>query len=91
VIGLFPEMDYEAADVELRAGDVLVAFTDGVPEALNADGEEFGEERLKALLCDVARAASADDISARLAERMRDWIGRAEQHDDLTFVVVSLK
>ena len=35
MIGLFPEMDYEEATIDLRSGDVLVAFTDGVTEALN--------------------------------------------------------
>ena len=50
VVGMFPEMVYEEATVELRAGDVLLAFTDGVPEAHNPEDEEFGEERLQELL-----------------------------------------
>jgi sigma-B regulation protein RsbU (phosphoserine phosphatase) len=89
VIGLFPETEFESAELDLRPGDLLVAFTDGVTEALNADGEEFGEDRLK----DVLRAAAgapADAISKTVADTMRDWIGTAEQHDDLTFIVVSM-
>jgi sigma-B regulation protein RsbU (phosphoserine phosphatase) len=89
VIGLFPETEFESAELDLRPGDLLVAFTDGVTEALNADGEEFGEDRLK----DVLRAAAgapADAISKTLADTMREWIGTAEQHDDLTFIVVSM-
>src|SRR6185436_18981766 len=54
VVGLFPDMSYEEASVDLRPGDVLVAFTYGVTEALNAAEEEFGEERLKELLRAVA-------------------------------------
>ena len=90
VLGLFPEIEFQEADIDLRAGDLLVAFTDGVTDALNSAGEEFGEERLK----DVLRAAvgaSAGEVSERLADTMRDWIGSAEQHDDLTFVVVAVK
>ncbi|HEY2905923.1 MAG TPA: ADOP family duplicated permease [Vicinamibacterales bacterium] len=90
VLGLFPESEFQHADIDLRPGDLLVAFTDGVTDALNTAGEEFGEERLK----DVLRATAgvpADEISARLADTMRDWIGNAEQHDDLTFVVVAMK
>ncbi len=68
---------------------MLVAFTDGVTEALNAAGEEFGEDRLKEVLR-AAVGAPADAISKRLADTMRDWIGDAEQHDDLTFVVVAM-
>jgi predicted permease len=89
VLGLFPEVEFQEADIDLRTGDLLVAFTDGVTEALNSAGEEFGEERLK----DVLRAAvgaPADEISTRLADTMRDWIGDAEQHDDLTFVVMAV-
>ena len=89
VLGLFPDVEFEEADIDVQAGDLLVAFTDGVTDALDSAGEEFGEERLK----DVLRAvvgASAGEVSERLADTMRDWIGRAEQHDDLTFVVVAI-
>ena len=87
VLGLFPEVDYEDAHVDLRPGDLLVAFTDGVTEAVNAEGDDFGEERLKALLQESI-GETAEDVSAKLSERMRQWGAGAEQHDDLTFVVV---
>jgi predicted permease len=89
VLGLFPDMPYQDADVEVRPGDLLVAFTDGVSEARSAADEEFGEERLKALLRDVAGAPAAE-VSAVLADRMRAWSTGAEQHDDLTFVVATI-
>jgi predicted permease len=89
VLGLFPEVQYDEADVDLCSGDLLVAFTDGVTEALNTDGEDFGEERLKQLLRGAV-GVPAEEISSRLANRMREWIGGAEQHDDLTFVVVAV-
>jgi serine phosphatase RsbU (regulator of sigma subunit) len=90
VLGLFPEAEYEDAHIDLRPGDLLVAFTDGVPEAVNADGEEFGEERLTALLRESI-GATAEEVSAKLAERMRQWGAGAEQYDDLTFVVVAVR
>ena len=90
VIGLFEEMPYESASVELQSGDLLVAFTDGVTEALDASGDEFGEERLKDLLRSV-RGATAVDVASHLAAAMTAWIGGAEQHDDLTFVVVAMR
>jgi len=70
-------------------GDLVIAFTDGVTEALNERGEEFGDERLKEFLR-TAAGARAEDISSRLADTLREWIGAAEQHDDLTFVVVTV-
>ena len=90
VVGMFPDMDYEEATVELCAGDVLLAFTDGVPEAHNPEDEEFGEERLQQLLRQTAHLP-ATEISARLSDEMKDWIRDAEQYDDLTFIVMKVR
>jgi predicted permease len=90
VVGMFPEMGYEEATVELYAGDVLLAFTDGVPEAHNPENEEFGEERLQQLLRQTAHLP-ASEISARLSNEMKDWIHDAEQYDDLTFIVMKVR
>ena len=89
VLGLFPDVEYDDGEVELRAGDLLVVFTDGVTEARSVSGEEFGEERLQALLRSVA-GSPAEHVSAALVDQMRDWIAGAEQHDDLTFVVAAV-
>jgi putative ABC transport system permease protein len=89
-VGMFPEMDYEEATVELCAGDVLLAFTDGVPEAHNPANEEFGEERLQQLLRESAHLP-ADEISARISAEMKNWIREAEQYDDLTFIVMKVR
>ena len=90
VVGMFPEMSYEEATVELCPGDVLLAFTDGVPEAHNPENEEFGEERLQQLLRQTAHLP-ADEISARISAEMKDWIRDAEQYDDLTFIVMKVR
>jgi serine phosphatase RsbU (regulator of sigma subunit) len=89
VLGLFPQMAYEQATVDLQPGDVLVAFTDGVTEALNASEEEFGEARLKALLQGVLHLP-ATEISARISAELRGWIKDTTQYDDLTFVVLKV-
>jgi sigma-B regulation protein RsbU (phosphoserine phosphatase) len=90
VVGMFPEMVYEEATVELCPGDVLLAFTDGVPEAHNPENEEFGEERLQLLLRQAAHLP-ADEISGRISAEMKDWIRDAEQYDDLTFIVMKMR
>jgi putative ABC transport system permease protein len=90
VLGLFPDVAYDSTEIDLCPGDLLVAFTDGVTEALNAAGEEFGEERLKTLLGE-ATGPGAEEVAATLAARMRAWIGGAEQHDDLTYVVMAVR
>ena len=87
---MFPDMDYQEATVELCAGDVLLAFTDGVPEAHNPENEEFGEDRLQQLLRQTAHLP-AEEISARIAAEMTNWIRDAEQYDDLTFIVMKVR
>jgi predicted permease len=89
VVGMLPGMSYEEATVDLCSGDVLLAYTDGVTEAHDPDSVEFGEERLKALLTEIAHL-SADEIRARLAQELKNWIKDAEQYDDLTFVVMKV-
>jgi predicted permease len=90
VIGLFPKAEYEESCVALNSGDLLAVFTDGVPEALNPADEEFGEDRLKSLLGRIVHLP-VEEISARLAQEMRNWIQDAVQYDDLTFVLLKVK
>ena len=90
VVGMFPDMEYEEATVELWPDDVLLVFTDGVPEAHNPEDEEFGEERLQLLLRETAHLP-ADQISARISAEMKNWIRDAEQYDDLTFIVMKVR
>jgi len=89
VLGLLPQVSYEEATLDLRPGDVLVAFTDGVTEALNPSDEEFGEERLKNLLREVFHLP-AHEMSARISHELRNWIQDAAQYDDLTFIVMKV-
>ena len=90
VIGMFAQATYEEAKVDLKSGDVLVAFTDGVTEALNVNEEEYGEERLKDLLKSVMHLP-VGEMSTRITAALREWIGEAPQHDDLTFLVLKVK
>ena len=90
VVGLLPGMEYEEAAVDLCPGDVLVAFTDGVTEAHNPASEEFGEERVKALLCETTDLSAAE-IAARMTSALQVWIQDAPQYDDLTFVVMKVR
>jgi sigma-B regulation protein RsbU (phosphoserine phosphatase) len=90
VVGMFPEMRYEEATVDLCSGDVLLVFTDGVPEAHNPENEEFGEERLQQLLRLTAHLP-ADEIGARISVETKNWIRDAEQYDDLTFIVMKVR
>lgn len=89
IIGMFPQAKYEEATVNLQTGDLLIAFTDGVTEALNPAEEEFGEERLKSLLRRFAPLSSSE-ISCEISRELKSWIANADQYDDLTFVVMKV-
>jgi sigma-B regulation protein RsbU (phosphoserine phosphatase) len=89
VLGVFPENAYEQAELRLTSGDRLVFYTDGITEARNTEGEEYGEERLM---------AAAQDIRTQSPEAMKDALlahvnaftgGRFE--DDATLIVVAIQ
>ncbi len=90
VLGLFGAAQYESRTVQFRPGDHLVLFTDGVLEALNTAGEEFGEERLRLLLKENAHT-STPEILARLQEAIAAFSANAPQHDDITMMVLGFK
>jgi sigma-B regulation protein RsbU (phosphoserine phosphatase) len=89
VIGLFPQMGYQEGAVDLRSGDVLIAFTDGVTEAMSPAEEEFGEDRLKELVR-ASLSLPPPEIAARITQALRDWMQAAPQHDDLTLIVMKV-
>jgi sigma-B regulation protein RsbU (phosphoserine phosphatase) len=87
IIGAFKEITFHEETVKLDPGDVMVVFSDGVTEALNADGIEFGEERL--LTCiDAHRGASAAVLLDSVIDAVRAFTVGAEQSDDLTALVL---
>ena len=90
VIGVFENWTYEQDMIQLKSGDLLVAYTDGVTEAHNLRGEEFGEQRLQDIVTSVADLP-AGYIHDHIVERIADWCAGAPQHDDLTFVIFKVK
>ncbi|MGH9531157.1 MAG: PP2C family protein-serine/threonine phosphatase [Terriglobales bacterium] len=85
VIGLFENARYQDRSIELRPGDIFAAFSDGIIEPENEFGE-FGEARLMEILRDN-RELPLPSIAEAVTEAVRDWIGAAEQPDDVTLVL----
>jgi sigma-B regulation protein RsbU (phosphoserine phosphatase) len=90
VLGLFPQARYEACTIRLQPGDHLVLFTDGVLEARDIGGDEFGEERMRELLKKNARARAAD-LLQRLRVALADFSANTPQHDDITAMVLGYR
>src|ERR1039458_7918363 len=85
VVGLFDNLSFPEATVQLRPGDVLVAYSDGVTEPENDYGE-FGEERLIQLVREN-RHLPLERITEIVTTAVADWIGDNEQPDDVTLVL----
>ncbi len=85
VVGLFDNLTFDEGQVQLRAGDIFIAYSDGITEPENDFGE-FGEQRL----LDVIRQnrdLPLDDITSLVTSAVDDWIGDNEQPDDITLVL----
>lgn len=89
VVGLFDNLSFPEATVQLRRGDVLVAYSDGVTEPENDYGE-FGEERLIQLVREN-RHLPLERITEIVTVAVEDWIGDNEQPDDVTLVLARAK
>jgi sigma-B regulation protein RsbU (phosphoserine phosphatase) len=85
---LMRDLPYDAGEAPLEPGDRLVLFTDGVSEAADAGGEQFGEDRLVELVA-RNRAAAAGELEAIITRAVLDHAG-GELQDDLTLVVVAV-
>jgi phosphoserine phosphatase RsbU/P len=83
------EIAYVAGTVQLQAGDVLFIFTDGVAEAVNEAGEEFGEARIISSITSLP-TQSAAGILERVMNDVNSFVGYARQHDDITALVLRI-
>ena len=86
MVGMFADAMFEEQTVQLRDGDTLVLFTDGVTEARNRADEEFGDQRLLQRL-EAARAAAPDAVLRQLLAAVREFCDGAEPTDDVTVTV----
>ena len=86
--GLVGGTSYPVGTNRLRPGDQLVLFSDGVSEALNADRDAYGIDRLIGLLDGMPHNLSPRERIESILEDVRAFVGDAEQSDDLTLMVV---
>ena len=84
---MMPEAQYMSARIALEPGDLLVSVTDGVTEAQNAAGDEWGDEQLCRGL-EAIGAGSASDIADRVLAAACRFAGNVPQFDDMSVAVV---
>lgn len=88
-LGIQDDAAYESGTVTLQAGDWLVAFTDGLVEALNSRNEEYGEPRLLYVLQSGASAAPQEMLQ-RIMQELDMFVAETPQHDDITCLLVKV-
>jgi serine phosphatase RsbU (regulator of sigma subunit) len=89
VIGLLAGAVYKEQILPLLSGDILLAFTDGISEATNASGDEWGEDRMIAE-AQTHADLNAEDLLQHLFHAADAFAAGATQHDDMTIVVLRL-
>ena len=87
ILGAFEDVTYESVPFRLEAGDILVVYSDGVTEAMDPNGEMFGEARLMDVVRESAASGGAAVQEAILAA-VGSFMGEASAYDDLTVLVV---
>jgi sigma-B regulation protein RsbU (phosphoserine phosphatase) len=88
-LGLIPDTQYDETTIDLEPGDVLVFASDGILESENHTREEFGPERLAALLTSISRRDSAREIVEQIMDATDGHSGAGTApHDDRTLVVL---
>lgn len=88
-VGLFPDARYQERSLQLKPHDRLCIHTDGVVEAENGEGRQFGEDSLLALL-DRTRDLPVKELAAAVMARLEDWTGSAGLEDDASLLVAEM-
>ena len=89
VLGVFSDAEYDEAEIDVLPGDRLVLITDGISEASDNGGEEFGDERLIQLLLRY-RNASPAELQQAILQAVTSFAGEALQ-DDATLMIISVR
>ena len=87
ILGILPNAKFEQRTAHLEVGDTVVLFSDGVTEACGPNSDDqFGEERLGQVFTEAA-CVSANEVCAKVQQRLTDWMGTAPPADDITLVI----
>jgi len=89
-VGLFPDCLFDEGRIPLEPGDILVAYTDGVSEAMNQLDEEFDDAQIIDAVA-KRRSRTAADLISEILERVDRFTAGARQHDDMTLVVLRVQ
>ncbi|MFP4321835.1 MAG: PP2C family protein-serine/threonine phosphatase, partial [Anaerolineales bacterium] len=87
-LGWFDDLPVQVQTYQLHPGDMVIFYTDGITEAENMQGEQFGDARLAEVIQHEAEAASVEEVKASLVNALVQFVGEAPPFDDQTLVIV---
>lgn len=87
MIGIMESFPFQESSVQFKPGDTLVVYSDGVSEAMNADKEQFGEDRIEELLVN-SFGENAKELADTMIKAVRAHAGNAPQFDDITILLI---
>ncbi len=87
-IGAMPDSSYSEVTLTLQSDDIVLFVSDGVVEAKNTSGEIFGFQRLEDLITMLQDEGDTSLLVSHILQRVQEFTGQAEQHDDMTVVAV---
>jgi serine phosphatase RsbU (regulator of sigma subunit) len=86
VVGIIPNANFNIKEIVMEREDLFLVYTDGIPDARNSEGVSFGKEYLCKLLND--NSANAVEFLKTVGKRVHQFIGTADQFDDITLLAV---
>ena len=86
-LGIVPGIEYGESSLKLSPGDTVIFYSDGVTEAMNADGEEFGVERMREIF-EPSPPTDPEAATAAIFEAVHAFAGDTDQSDDITCVTL---
>ena len=90
ILGMMPDMPYEIGHCQLKKGDTLLLFTDGVTETMTLNDEEYEEKRLIEFMKRTCNKIQPEEINKKLIQELNDFAGHASQADDITILTLQI-
>ncbi len=87
LLGVMAETEYTEASIQLESGDLFILYTDGITEAMNAQEEEFGLEKLVKIAIQN-RERPADEIKEEILAQVKTHANGISQSDDITLLII---
>jgi sigma-B regulation protein RsbU (phosphoserine phosphatase) len=94
VLGVDPDEQYKQSVIDLKSGDLVLLYTDGLPDAMNFQQQTFGRQRLLDAFrgcCTAGVHNTADDVAQHILWELRKFVGLAKRTDDITMIVLRIE